>query len=146
MSTRRPTTTTPTIITSDNIEVFVPDVAAVPTTAAGLQQVQNNILKQKEAKRVSLIEVYKAAEKIGVSGSPMYAPYFGKVMPISLNGILISVPLDGRRYDVPKQFADLFYTRLRSVDSDLAMQKQLSDVTKNQESFAGELDLVRLSQ
>lgn len=109
---------------------------------AALTQQNNEELREKEKQILTLTEKYKAQEKVKVVGSPMYQPHFGKAMPICLNGILISVPLDGRSYEIPESFAEVFLTRIRSVDDDINMQKRLSNVVENHEAFAGELDLV----
>jgi hypothetical protein len=118
-----------------------------PSTGLIASQHENNkAFNEVQMKRMNLVEEYKNQKMVGVSGSPMYAGYFGRIMPIILNGIRIDVPLDGRRYEIPEAFANVFVTRLQSVDADQAMQKKMSDVTNNRESFAGELDLVRLAQ
>lgn len=114
------------------------------TTTAELTRANNAEVAVKERTRMGLAARYRDQEKVKVVGSPMYRPYFGNTMPISQNGIYISVPLDGRAYEIPKSFARVFNTRIRSVDDDLNLQKQLSNVQSNRESYAGELDLVSL--
>lgn len=98
-----------------------------------------------EKVKLGLADQYKEEEKVSVTGSPMYRPYFGDRMPISINGIYIAVPLDGRGYKIPESFAEVFLTRLRSVDDDLQMQKMLGDVSNNVESYAGERSLITLA-
>lgn len=106
-------------------------------------RLNNTEVSEKEKQRTSLAEQYKAEKKITVIGAPMYRAYFGNNMPISLNGILISVPLDGQRYEIPESFACVFNERINSVNEEIELQKQRSNVTANHESFPGELDLVR---
>lgn len=109
-----------------------------------LQRVNNAEVAAKERTRVAVAEAYKNEPKVQVTGSPMYREYFGTQMPLSINGIILYLPLDGRTYEIPQSFAELFRSRIRSVDDDLNMRKRLGDVTNNSESYAGELDLVRL--
>lgn len=105
---------------------------------------QNNAeVAAKERARTSLAERYKAEEKVTVIGAPMYRAYFGNSMPISINGILVTVPLDGNRYNIPETFAGEFNARINSVNEELSWQKMASDVKSNHESYPGELDLVR---
>ena len=106
-------------------------------------RLNNSEVSEKEKQRSSLAEQYQAERKIMVMGAPMYRGYFGNNMPISLNGILISVPLDGQRYEIPESFANVFNERINSVNEEIELQKQRSNVTANHESFPGELDLVR---
>ena len=121
-----------------------PEVETPKVTLAEVQKINNNELAQKERKRIDVANEYKAEKRVKVTGSPMYRAFFGNAMPISLNGVYINVPLDGRTYDIPESFAIVFHTRIRDVDDQLTIQKRLSNVTANHEQYAGELDLVRL--
>jgi hypothetical protein len=82
-------------------------------------------------------------KKVTVIGAPMYRAYFGNMMPISLNGIPIYVPLDGNRYEIPESYAYEFNARIRSVNEEIEMQKARSNIAANHETYPGELDLVR---
>lgn len=116
------------------------------TGAASLEaaaRLNNDEVTQKEKQRSSLAEKYQGEKKVTVIGAPMYRAYFGNNMPISINGILVSVPLDGQRYEIPNSFAEVFNARINSVNEEIEMQKQRSNVAANHESFPGELDLVR---
>lgn len=79
------------------------------------------------------------SDKIEVSISPMYKPYFGEVMAVGLNGLFIYVPCDGKRYSVPRPYAAIIATRVRGVDDTLARRTKLADV---QETHVGQLSLV----
>jgi hypothetical protein len=107
------------------------------------QRLNNEEVAIKEKVRQTLADEYTKEPKVTVIGAPMYRAYFGNSMPISLNGIYISVPLDGNRYEIPESFAQVFNARIRSVNEEIEMQKARSNVTANHESFPGELDLVR---
>lgn len=107
-----------------------------------LQRINNQEVAEAEKQRMSLVETLKAEKKVTVIGAPMYQAYFGRSMPISINGILVSVPLDGNRYEIPESYAEVFNARVRSVNDQLNMQKALSDVTSNHESYPGEKNLI----
>ena len=119
------------------------DTAKAQASLEAAQRLNNEEVEYKEKKRLSLAERYKAEKKITVVGAPMYRAHFGNSMPISLNGILITVPLDGNRYEIPQSFAQVFNARIRQVNEDMELQKQRSNVAANLESYPGELDLVR---
>jgi hypothetical protein len=115
------------------------------TGAASLEaaaRLNNEEVTQKEKQRTSLAEQYKAEPKVTVVGAPMYCAYFGNSMPIVLNGISISVPLNGQRYEIPESFACVFNARINSVNEEIEFQKQRSNVTANKEAYPGELDLI----
>ena len=118
----------------------------INTGAASLEaaaRLNNAEVTQKEKQRTSLADKYKGEKKIVVIGAPMYRGYFGNMMPIILNGIRIDVPLDGQRYEIPESYAQVFNARINSVNEEIELQKQRSDVKANHEAFPGELDLVR---
>ena len=95
-----------------------------------------------ERKRLSLVEKYKAEKKYKVKGAPAYQAHFGSVMSIIINGVLIAVPLDGRSYEIPESFAQVFNTRIRQIDNMSLQQSVLSDVASNVENMPGEKDLI----
>lgn len=107
-----------------------------------LQKENNDEVNVKERKRSTLSKVYAGQERVMVSGAPMYQAYFGRIMTISINGVFISVPLDGNRYSIPKTFAKVFLARIKSVNEQLNMQRALSNVTSNGEKYPGQLDLI----
>jgi hypothetical protein len=92
-----------------------------------LQTAQKGILKK-----------YKEQDKVEVTVSPMYAPYFGNNQPVELNGCKIYVPSDGKGYKIPKSFAAEVRSRIRKVDDQLLRAKRLSNTSSNIESYVGE--------
>lgn len=117
-------------------------VAQPTMTTAQATAIMNNRIAELEQRRKEIGNAYKRENKVSVTGSPMYKPYFGNNMPISINGILIHVPLDGRPWKIPESFAEVFLSRIRSVDEDILMKKNLSNVSENVESYVGERDLI----
>lgn len=121
-------------------------VKKTDTGAASLEaaaRLNNTEVVVKEEERKSLAKQYESEKKFVVMGAPMYRAYFGNNMPIILCGIRIDVPLDGQRYEIPDSFARIFNARINSVNEEIEMQKQMSNVTANHEAFPGQLDLVR---
>lgn len=106
----------------------------------GLMQSQGELNKQ----QASLHQYYLHEEKVRVVGSPMYRPYFGNVMNLTINGIAIYVPLDGQAYEIPKTFADLFNSRIADIDEMQRVRDRMANVANNHERYAGELDLIHV--
>ena len=102
----------------------------------------NQSVNALEKKRFSLVEKYKAEKKYKVKGAPAYQAHFGSVMSIIINGVLITVPLDGRSYEIPESFAQVFNSRIRQIDNMALQQSALADVANNIESMPGEKDLI----
>ena len=100
-------------------------------------------VKKAENFRKTLAEQFKDCDKVAVIGSPMYRPWFGETMLISINGVEIYLPLDGQKYEIPEPFAFEFYDRIARVDEDIAMRNRLADVQNNVETYVGEKDLIR---
>ena len=99
-----------------------------------------NVAKAEEGRR-KLGEKFRKEEKVPVSISPLYKPYFGKVMTVSINGVSCAVPVDGKTYKVPKSFAEEVNIRKFRQDELMEKAKKMSDVQNNFESSPGELTL-----
>ena len=96
-------------------------------------------VKKAQSRKRALKEKYQKGEKVEVSGSPFYQPYFGKVMTIMYNGLTCAVPLDGRPYKIPKPFADEFMTRIHRID---AQNDRLGSLGTNiEDDYIGEVDI-----
>jgi ribosomal protein S12 len=89
--------------------------------------------------RAVLARKYAQEPKKPVSLSPFYSAYLGKVARISLNGISVFVPCNGRTYDVPESFAAELKGRVYRIDQSLNRQKKAADIKF--ERYAGELKL-----
>ena len=96
-------------------------------------------VKKAQNRKRELVKKYKEGPQEEVSGSPFYRPYFGNVMSIMINGIFISVPLDGRPHKVPKVFADEFNTRIKRIDAQNDRMGTLG--TNLEEQYIGEVDI-----
>ena len=111
-------------------------------SVAAMTADNNQSVNALEKKRFSLVEKYKAEKKYKVKGAPAYQAHFGSVMSIIINGVLVTVPLDGRSYEIPESFAQVFNSRIRQIDNMALPQSALADVTNNVESMPGEKDLI----
>ena len=111
-------------------------------SVAAMTAENNQNVNALEKKRLSLVEKYKAEKKYKVKGAPAYQAHFGSVMSIIINGVLIAVPLDGRSYEIPESFAQVFNSRIRQIDNMALQQSALADVANNIESMPGEKDLI----
>lgn len=124
-------------------EIGVVSDGAAPTTTdfeSATHRVNSDVTLR-DIKRKSLAREYNSEKKVTVMIAPMYEAYFGKRMHVSINGISISVPCDGRPYMIPDSFAALVQSRLRAVNEQQAKQKRFSDIGRNNETSPGELAL-----
>lgn len=96
-----------------------------------------------EVRRKNLAKEYRDGKKVTITGSPFYRPYFGKVMPIIINGIAVHVPMDGTSYEIPEAFAEVFYERIHRVDALVKTQREMSEATSNLEAYPGERSLIK---
>lgn len=94
-----------------------------------------------EAKRKSLVTVYRNEEKVPVTISPFYAPYLGRVVRVSVNGIIVDIPADGQTYMINKTHADHIISKIKRIDAMIARQKRAGDISNNFEHAPGELHL-----
>lgn len=94
-----------------------------------------------ESTRKALLEKYKAQEKVERSVSPLYEPYLGKVLQISINGITIAFPINGSVHKVPQSFADEIDSRVMAIDATINKAKKMSAYQTNSESYPGELQM-----
>lgn len=115
---------------------------------ANKAKIEANIVKESdmnvakaESGRRRLGAKFKKEKKVSVSISPLYKPYFGRVMTVSINGISVAVPVDGKTYQVPESFAEEINIRKFRQDALMEKSKKLSDVQNNFESSPGELSL-----
>ena len=94
-----------------------------------------------ERKRKSLVNKYREEKKVPVTISPFYAPYLGRVVRVSVNGIVVDIPADGQTYNINKTHADHITTKIKRIDAMIASQKRAGDVSNNFEHAPGELHL-----
>ena len=88
-----------------------------------------------------LVNVYKNEKKVPVTISPFYAPYLGKVVRQSVNGVFVDIPADGQTYYVNETHADHIIAKIKRIDAMIARQKRAGDVSNNFELAPGELQI-----
>lgn len=91
--------------------------------------------------RKELLEHYKAEPKVERSLSPLYEPYLGKVIQISINGITIAFPVNGTTHKVPQSFADEIDSRRMAIDATIQKSKRMSNTQSNVESTPGGIQM-----
>ena len=127
-----------------NKELNMGDTVAATATKATVDTVEAEAARKYnalEAKRKGLVTVYRAEKKVSVTISPFYAPYLGKVVRESVNGIIVDIPADGQTYNVNKTHADHIIAKIKRIDAMIARQKRAGDVSNNFEYSPGELHL-----
>lgn len=131
-------------VTKDTVEKNTPVTPAVNTAPAApsvphVEANANRRIQVKETQRRSLVKHYLSEKKVPVTISPLYAPYFGKVVPVLVNGIRVDIPADGRTYQINSTHASEILAKIRRINEMLARQKRAGDVSNNVESNIGEL-------
>ena len=104
-------------------------------------QTQQKSLHESEARRKDLLQIYKDQPKVRCQASPLYQPYLGKVLQMSINGISIAFPINGSVHEIPQAFADELASRIMAVDNTLNKAKHMSNFSENAEHYAGELQM-----
>lgn len=92
-----------------------------------------------EHRRKQLAKEFSKQEKMPVSISPLYKPHFGNSMTVSINGIAVVIPCDGRTYRVPRAFAVEALGRISKIDKILEKKNRMKNVSSNFERNPGEL-------
>lgn len=120
-----------------DLGVSAKETARVDTVEANAARKYNEL----EAKRKRLVTQYRGQKKIPVTISPFYAPYLGRVVRVSVNGIIVDIPADGQTYMINKTHADHVVAKIKRIDAMIARQKKAGDISNNFEHAPGELHL-----
>jgi len=116
-------------------------MATSTKAAATPEAVMVNTIDSLQGRKKELIKTYLKQEKRPVVLAPMYAPYFGNILTVSINGISIRIRVDGSSQMVPSSFADeIDYRRMR-VDEQLRRLQRGANIKNNLEHNPGELPL-----
>lgn len=91
-------------------------------------------------RRRELARHYKEEELKPVTISPLYKPHFGNCMMVTINGIGLAIPCDGKVYNIPKTFANEVQARIGKIDMILEKRNRMKDISKNHETTPGELN------
>lgn len=93
-----------------------------------------------DKKQKSLLQIYRGEKLVPVRIAPSYAKYFGSVMRVSINGIVISVKCDGRTVQVPETFATEIYRRMSNMDAYELKTSKMANVQQNLDVTPGSLN------
>lgn len=88
------------------------------------------------------LQKLKTQELKTVSLAPQYNAYFGEVMTVSINGMSIYFPVDGRNYRIPADYAKVVHERRRRVDDLLIRTRRMANIRQNKEDSIGGLELI----
>lgn len=119
------------------------EAAAKSLDRADLAIIQaNREIQRAASRRKELIRHYKSEKQVVTYISPMYRPYFGNVMTVTINGISIRFPVDGSKQEIPATFADEIERRRQNIDDIIKKQKRMAAVKENEDKGSiGELSL-----
>lgn len=93
----------------------------------------NREIAKASQRRKELIKYYKGEKKVTTYLSPMYRPYFGNVMTVTINGVSIRFPVDGSKQEIPVTFADEIERRRRNIDNIEKKQKRMAAIKENED-------------
>ena len=108
-------------------------------TEAAISAESNKAVAEGEKERKQLAKSMKEQDLVPVQVSPLYKPYFGRTMAVTINGASVYIPCDGKTYKVPKLFANEIKVRIANQDELFNKRRRLGDVSNNFESSPGEL-------
>lgn len=116
-------------------------VEASKVTEASIEAESNRNVAVAEGERRALAQQFKKQETVPVSVPPLYKPYFGKVMTVTINGVSCAIPVNGKTYHIPESFAEEVKIRIHRQNKMFEKQRAMSEVQANIETSPGELSL-----
>ena len=116
----------------------VAQVAPTPQNLAQTVRKADTLMRKQEQ---IIHDKLSKQKRVSVTIAPQYRPYFGDVMAVFLQGLAVYVPVDGRSYQIPEDFAAIVHERLARVNAHLLKCERMSNIQANVESYAGELKL-----
>ena len=100
---------------------------------------EQTLLLDKQQK--NLVSIYKNEKTVPIRVAPSYAKYFGRVMRVAINGIIVAVKCDGSTVNLPESFATEVSRRMSEMDKYENRLKGMSRYQNNFESSPGQLNL-----
>lgn len=121
------------------------DEVSMEALSSAVQQRRSTMdLAELQLKQTKFLEAVRKEPKVSVSVAPQYAAEFSNNMRVTINGISIFIPIDGREYLVPQSFADEIKRRVHKVNQKLNRFKRkgnASNVVLFEEKSIGEIKL-----
>lgn len=121
----------------EDAEVISTSKSKKNTTPA---QSKNYDLNVVERRQKNLLQVYRNEPLVPVRIAPSYAKYFGRVMRVGINGVVIAVRCDGKSVNIPETFAAEVYRRMANMDNYELKVSNMSNIQRNFESAPGSLN------
>jgi len=97
-------------------------------------------LTDADRRQKTLVDVYKGERKVPVRIAPSYAKYFGRVMRVAINGIIIAVKCDGVTVELPESFAGEVLRRMTEMDRYEMRLNKMAAVQNNIEMSPGQIN------
>lgn len=102
-------------------------------------------LTELQLRQTRFLEKVRNEKKVPVSVAPQYAAEFSNNMRVTINGISIFIPIDGKMYMVPESFAAEIQRRVYKVNQKLNRFKRKGNGLSNdviiEEKSIGEIKL-----
>lgn len=114
-----------------------PSKKALDTSVAS-----ESAVHQKDLVRANLRRKFEKEEKVQVTVPPFYAPYLGRSAMVSVQGIAVFIPANGRPYRINATHAAELHEAMRAVDIKIRKEQAMSNFQANLEKSPGELRLI----
>lgn len=102
-------------------------------------------LTELQLRQTKFLDKVRSEKKVPVSVAPQYAAEFSNNMRVTINGISIFIPIDGKMYLVPETFAAEIQRRVYKVNQKLNRFKRKGNGVSNdvifEEKSIGEIKL-----
>lgn len=101
-------------------------------------------LNDLQVRQNKFLDKVRNEEKVPVSVAPQYASEFSNNMRVTINGISVFIPIDGKTYMVPETFAAEIQRRVYNVNRKLNRFKRKGNTANNvifEEKSIGEIKL-----
>ena len=137
----------PVMVSKEEVDKLVADAVAkalaeTAVATKSMEEVATPSLIDAQKQKQDVFHQYMYEERVDMYLSPTYRPYFGNVMPVTINGVTIEFPVDGSTHSIPKTFADEIANRRVLIDKINFKTERMSDVQSNFECVPGDLELI----
>lgn len=118
------------------------DINLQEVNVAVAQRRATTELSDLQYRQNKFLEKVRSEKKVPISVAPQYAAEFSNNMRVTINGISIFIPIDGKQYMVPETFAAEIQRRVYKVNQKLNRFKRKDNTTNNviiEEKSIGEI-------
>jgi hypothetical protein len=78
-------------------------------------ETNSDIAKRSKSKMTKFIEKLNKEPRLKVLGNESFVPTLGSVYTIHVNGVIFSLPFDGKYHEYPKSIAELLERKLSKI-------------------------------